>query len=523
MTLGDPGITIDEPLDVKVGRRYVEAIASGRWDPFRPEHVAALFADNAQHPPLGRLLVGAASKLAEPFEGLLGGPDPFSVHAARLAPAAALGILVGLIVAAAARGYGPAAGIGAGAALVMMPRVFAHGHFATLDTFLTLFWVAALLCVGRAAARPRPTLSLALAGIVWGLALLTKIHAWLLPPLVLAWVVVRLGWRRGLPAFGLWMLVGLACLFAGWPWLWHAPMSHLRDFLSTSVERQALRVEYFGHVYLDRDVPWHYPWFHFAATVPIGLHLLGLVGAIAAWRRRREEPEPLLWLGGILLLLAVFSTRAPVYDGERLFLPVFPLWALFVGRGTAIVGRTLMDWASNRWGPGRDGEATPTWPVRTALVLVVVAQGWGLVRLHPFQLSYYNALVGGLPGAMRRGLELTYWGDAVDRGLLDAVAARVGPGESVALVPTLHHVQAVATTTSSLAARGVILQDQSAAARASWLVVFRRTSYWPDRLADRLRGRPPTFANVRQGVWLAAAWKMSDDRPGPVGKTPGGD
>ena len=41
----------------------------------------------------------------------------------------------------------------------------------------------------------------------------------------------------------------------------------------------------------------------------------------------------------------------------------------------------------------------PWW--RASLVALVLSQAVGVVRLHPFQLSYYNALVGGLPGAER--------------------------------------------------------------------------------------------------------------------------
>jgi hypothetical protein len=33
----------------------------------------------------------------------------------------------------------------------------------------------------------------------------------------------------------------------------------------------------------------------------------------------------------------------------------------------------------------------------------------GILRLHPFELSYYNELVGGLPGAQRLGMETTYF------------------------------------------------------------------------------------------------------------------
>ena len=101
--------------------------------------------------------------------------------------------------------------------------------------------------------------------------------------------------------------------------------------------RVPIRVLYFGQVYVDRDVPWHYPWFYFAvdgAGRPARCSASwGLVRGLAD---RRADPFPLLLAGSIALFLVVFSTRVPVYDGERLFLLVFPLWAILIGRGFAV-------------------------------------------------------------------------------------------------------------------------------------------------------------------------------------------
>jgi hypothetical protein len=72
------------------------------------------------------------------------------------------------------------------------------------------------------------------------------------------------------------------------------------------------------------------------------------------------------------------------------------------------------------------------------------------VAFHPFGLSYYNALVGGLPGAERLGLELTYWGDAVDGVLLDRLARAAPPDASAALAPTLYPGQGALTTTRAM-------------------------------------------------------------------------
>ena len=240
----------------------------------------------------------------------------------------------------------------------------------------------------------RPVIGMSFAGLAFGLALLTKIHAWFLPPIVLVWALTHLKPGRAIAqAVAAWTTVGLVTFFLGWPWLWFDPVGRLRAYLGTGVERISIQVLYFGHVYADLDVPWHYPWFYFASTVPVGLLALGASGLIRSWRERRSDGLPLLLSGTIAFFLLIFSTRIPVYDGERLFLVVFPLFAILVGRGF----RSLWQRA------GRKG--------RLALVALLVGQGYGVVMIHPFGLSYYNLLVGGLAGSrMRLGLELTLLG-----------------------------------------------------------------------------------------------------------------
>ena len=53
-----------------------------------------------------------------------------------------------------------------------------------------------------------------------------------------------------------------------------------------------------------------------------------------------------------------------------------------------------------------------------ALLLLGPPAYWSF-RAHPHELSYYNGLVGGLPGAQRLGFEPTYWYDAVTPGVLN--------------------------------------------------------------------------------------------------------
>src|SRR5206468_2751237 len=133
----------------------------------------------------------------------------------------AFAVLVGVVTAESARRWGRAAGLAAGWSLLAMPRVFAHAHFGALDTFLSLFWTLALLTAARAMQSSRWLLPVAVAGAVWSLALLTKIHAWLLLPIVTLWALANLPWRRAAAAVSTWAALAVGLFFLGWPWLWY--------------------------------------------------------------------------------------------------------------------------------------------------------------------------------------------------------------------------------------------------------------------------------------------------------------
>jgi 4-amino-4-deoxy-L-arabinose transferase-like glycosyltransferase len=395
-----------------------------------------------------------------------------------------------------------------------MPRVFAHAHLAALDTFLSLFWALALFSAVAALGSRRRFAAKLWAGLALGLALLTKIHAWFLLPIVLAWVWIRHGIRRGLVDWAAWAVIGCLVFFVGWPWLWYDTAARLMRFWGTGVHRISIRVQYFGHIYGDRDVPWHYPWFYFIVTVPVGLQVLGGLGLLGAWRTRRADPFLLFLAGTISVFLVLFSSRIPVYDGERLFLLVFPPWAVLIGRGFGMVWDRV----------GQRCSATAARWLRPALTVVLLAQASGVAIFHPFGLSYYNLMVGGLPGAERLGLELTYWGDGVDRVLLDGLAAIAPRDSSVALAPTLYPGQGNATTTPRLLAGGIVLQDEDAASRADWLVVSRRTAYWNPAVRKCLRLGNPIITRRRQGVWLSGLWFRrggSSPKPRPPSGQPG--
>ncbi len=466
-----PGLTVDEIFNVEQGVLLVEQARSLGWLNLVPStSVEAFKPENSylpDHPPLGRYWLGVHHHLtwwlAPPFD-----PEgPCVTACARTGSATAFALTVWMIGIAATSWFGRAAGLFASLALVLMPRVYGHAHLASLETITNLTCTAAVLSVAawwNGAAPPSRRVAL-LTGVVMGLALLTKIQAVLIPIPVILWVLWR--WRaKAIVSLLVWGVTANVVFFALWPYLWLDPIGHFLEYLGRTTNRSTIHCFYFGVRYDDKAVPWHYPFVMFAVTVPLGLHLLGAWGVLSAFGRQplsflsggRKSPgsssgsgvelspkAPLTLTlspedggegtrGGNVLLLActvfpliVFALPGvAVYDGERLFLPVFPLWAIFVGRGLA----AYLAFELNRPSPriGRFGFAC-----------LVLLQATTNVTHHPCYLSYYNIAVGGLPGAERLGLELNYWGDAVTRELL--TSDRYGNFKTIELHPTLHQFQ----------------------------------------------------------------------------------
>lgn len=509
-----PGLTLDEQFNIEQGVLMVDALIDGRWADFRTE-VNAL----PDHPLLGRLWLGAWHEIAyllfrpaslpdnsapPPPPGIpapiLAGsaaprhPPALSVACARSGSAAAFALLVFLVGWRTSAWYGKLTGGLASLSLVLMPHVFGHAHLAALESSVNLTYAAAALAFAEFADSPRPPSPLRLLGLggLLGLALLTKIQGVLLTVPVGLWMLWQWRWRA-IPTGLAWGLAAGVVFFCCWPWLWDAPWEHARKFLGSSTKRQALPVWYLGNTFADRDVPWHYPWVMFLTTVPVGLHCLGFFGATRQGNLRSRE---WLLLAVILFPLVLFSIPGvAVYDGTRLFLMVFPLWGVFVGRGAA----EAWQWCAARSGP------------RIAaglLALLLAGQAYDLFALAPCQLSYYNLCVGGVRGADALGLPCTYWGDTLTRSFLEEVSAAVPPGATLRFIPAMHRfqLQDLQTRSAALASRGqkLLPYNTDGNPQPPHLLLFMRKEAVPAEFHQPPVAAARVITLRRQGVVLAA-------------------
>ncbi len=524
-----PGITLDESFNVQMGVYQWNALREYNVALLHPDSVREVFGPgsnyNPDHPPLGRLWLGFCHDLTKWLFPPADHPSPFVTDCARVGSATAFALTVFLIGLFATKWYGRVAGMVAAVSLVLMPRVFAHAHLASLETFMNLTYSATVLAVAHwwrveKGAR-RPWMIPTLTGVLFGFALLTKMQAILIPPVVGLWALWH--WRvRAIKPLAIFGLVGLAVFFVGWPWLWLDPAKHFHEYFARTTNRAILNCYYLGQVWADKDVPWHYPFVMFAVTVPVGLHTLGLLGVVAKVTRSVSEevgrttprsrfglhcdPREQLLLAATLLPLGLFALPGiAVYDGERLFLVSYPIWAVLIGRGAKVALCFLQRKVeSGQW---RLVASHRTHGI--AMASFLLAQSVGVIVMHPCQLSYYNLLVGGLYGADRLGFERTYWGDCVTRSML---ASMPEPPETeiVYVMPVLHQFQL-----DDLMQQSPILRNKGLRLRPfqdehtdrmtdGWLLVSRKADV-PTEMWGGLNGIGERRQQITLAVWRGLA------------------
>ena len=185
-----------------------------------------------------------------------------------------------------------------------------------------------------------------------------------------------------------------------------------------------------------------------AATVPATILFAALVGIGYALRVVRHDRLPIYFLVHFLTLPVLRMLPTPAHDGIRLMLPSFPFLAALAGWGAI--------WLA-------DGLARifrrPERPLPFRAAISIAILGWSTVQLvliHPFELSYYNRLVGGPKGAWSRGFELSYWYDAFNPETLREInetlpeGAAVVPTNGFSQVPTFHELQSLGALRSDL-------------------------------------------------------------------------
>jgi hypothetical protein len=158
--------------------------------------------------------------------------------------------------------------------------------------------------------------------------------------------------------------------------------------------------------FVGSNVPPSYVPTLLAITTPITVLVVGLASVVlfGVFRGERLVRFGMLWFALAFPVLYVVATHAALYNGIRHLLFIYPVLVVLPAVGCEAIVRWVARRPRVRWG-------------------AVVVLGLGLadpLRFHwvnhPNQTTYFNSLVGGLPGAFGR-FDVDYWGNSIRQAL----------------------------------------------------------------------------------------------------------
>ena len=303
-------------------------------------------------------------------------------------------------------------------ALTMLPRFIGHSFNNSKDIPFACFFVWAMYSIARLiTGTDRSSRQWLYCGIAIGLALGIRIGGIILYVFFLlslafiglanlteyktlkfsrtAWI-----WLNGAAFVFIlsWMVMVIL-----WPWAHqNLVVNPLKAFMESANFQFQRSLVFEGERVLSTELPWYYLFKYLLITIPSALLVFTVLGVILSIRiqiKRFHSSEAVvsfitqIWL---FVPLVYFVIQRPnIYDGMRHFLFILPAVAVFIGVASANIYRILKAYVPSQ--------------VSFCLILFsILLPAKDIVALHPYQMTYFNSLAGGLEQASR-DYETDYW------------------------------------------------------------------------------------------------------------------
>ena len=251
-----------------------------------------------------------------------------------------------------------------------------------------------------------------------GFAAGTKLTGWFLPIPFMGWTILYRS-RAGFRALALGAVIAPLVLFAMMPPWWSAPVAGVLRFLDSNLTRTEtvlIPIQFLGTIYVTPtdSLPWYNTLVWTLFVTPVGILLLSALGLFTAIAKCRSVSIETLVVGHWVLLMVLRALpHVPGHDGVRLFLPAFGSLALLAGVGA----RQLLVW-SGGW-------------AKVAVTAALAEGAISIAVMMPVPISYFSPIVGGLPGAVKRGMEPTYYWDAFTPDVRRWLAENTRPNQTI--------------------------------------------------------------------------------------------
>lgn len=401
LTLGSYGIAWDEGPYMLAGKRYVAWLLEPAIDT-----VDRYWSLNHEHPPLVKVLGGMSDYICHQ---VLSFTD--SVTAFRLQTLIFVFFLTYGLFCFSAELYGNGVALVVTLSFFFLPRIFYHSHLAALDYPLTALWFLTVYTFWKGLRKGWKWIITS--SLLLGFALLIKLAAFFIyVPLAIWWLVEawdalkRQSLQKGdspiRKRHGLFLkpvpiiIVPPALLIALWPWLWRGTFDRLSQYLLFHADHFEIPVFYLGKQY--GVAPWHYPAALVLVTVPMIVMVPFVIGLLRTNDPGNRKTNAFILFNGLFPILIASLPGIPKYDGIRLFMPAFPFLLMVSGLGLRFLFDKIRETRLRTVFMGSYG------------VLFLMSFYFSVVKMHPYQSSYYSEAVGGFSGASDKGFEHEYWG-----------------------------------------------------------------------------------------------------------------
>ena len=305
---------------------------------------------------------------------------------------------------------------------LLHPRLYAHSFLSSKDIpFLAMFMIA--LWLTQRAFRRDTAAAFALCGAgvgvlmdlrIMGLALFAAVPG--LRALDLLQARDRTERRRVLTTAAAFATAAAGTLYAVAPWLWSNPFAVVDWFTTLAWHPTHARTLFQGELVQWPQIPSRYLPVWMAITTPPVTLLLALVGAATLIRHGCARPRDVLrntglrfqWLLLACLTLppaAVAALQSNMYHGwQQMYFLYAPLCLLAAGGLRGLPGAARRPWLRRATG------------VLAAAALVGTTVD--MVRLHPYQQTYFNFLVDReTPERLRTQYSMLSWTTEYREGL----------------------------------------------------------------------------------------------------------
>lgn len=309
--------------------------------------------------------------------------------------------------------------------LMTFPRFLADAHFNPKDVPMTTFSVLFVLFFYNAVKEKKWWLVL-ISSVFAGLALGSKITGFPIIIVSLVWFVVFYGREAAKKSFSLPFLASLLSIFivpplilvGTWPQIWGNVFSNLK-----LAYRGATNVGLNGP-----DIWQTYATKYLILVTPTALLILFLIGIVWLIFKIFKEKEQREFLFLILLLLItpllrVSMPRANPYDGIRQFFDVVPAMCVIGGIGAKALIEALQKIVQRFKPLYKIKSFNRSFTLALIVILIVLPILFEFAinfkKHHPYELTYFNPLFGGLPKAYYDKLPYStdYWGGVYKQGV----------------------------------------------------------------------------------------------------------